>query len=264
MKAYMITNGLLLGKNAKRIAESGISRVGISIDGAEKTHFIRNFPGSFKAALKGARKLKKVGVSAGAVTHISKANIDELEEMYNLFKKEGFDFWQIQIAFPLGRMKEQAEFPLEPEQIEAVSRFVYEKQLHGKPDVVAGDNLGYYSEPPIRKRTWKGCFAGRHIMGMEADGAVKGCLSLPGEFVEGNVKKESLRDIWEDPQRFKYNRYFSRDMLEGYCKDCPKGEPCRGGCTVTSYALTGNRFNNPYCDYRIRRERECLGKGEII
>ena len=114
--------------------------------------------------------------------------------------------------------------------------------------------MGYYCEPPITKTPWKGCYAGRHLMGVDADGSIKGCLSLPREMIEGNIRTEKLRTIWEDPERFKYNRYFSPDMMEGFCKDCPKSDPCRGGCTVTAYASTGSKFNNPYCCYRLQRE----------
>jgi radical SAM protein with 4Fe4S-binding SPASM domain len=158
----------------------------------------------------------------------------------------------VQITFKLGRMREHVDWSLDPKELAALARFVHEKQkVPGGLKVVPGDNLGYYCEPPIREKEWKGCFAGRHLVGIDADGSVKGCLSLPRELIEGNIRKESLRAIWEDPQRFKYNRYFSPDMLEGHCKGCAMGARCRAGCTVTALAATGNRFDNPYCTYGV-------------
>ena len=73
--------------------------------------------------------------------------------------------------------------------------------------------------------------------------------------------------IWEDPRRFKYNRYFSEDMLKGNCAGCDMARKCRGGCTVTAFSATGERFDNPYCVHgqklraRQRRGPERPGKG---
>lgn len=253
VNTYMITNGLLLEQNVEKILSTGMKRLGVSLDGTEKTHnFIRNHPNSYKIAMKGIKKAKEAGISVGAITHISKANIDEMEDMYKDFLENKLDFWQIQITFRQGRMKEHEDFSLEPEQLVGIAEFVHEKQKEGKMFVAPGDNLGYYCEPPIRDKPWKGCFAGRHLVGIDADGSVKGCLSLPREFVEGNIRQEPLKVIWEDTQRFKHNRYFSPDMLEGYCKGCPKAIPCRAGCTVTAYSATGSKFNNPYCLFRVQ------------
>lgn len=255
INAHIITNGLLLEENINKMLQSGIKRIGVSLDGTEKTHnFIRNHPNSFDIAIKGAKKAKEAGISIGAVTHISKANIKEMEEMYNIFSSVPLDSWQIQITFKLGRMKEHEEFALDPPEMLEVGAFIHKKQqIKNGLRITTGDNMGYYYEPSISRHLWKGCFAGRHIMGVEADGSIKGCLSLPETFIEGNIRKETLKDIWQDPQRFKYNRYFSPEMLEGHCKDCPKGDPCRAGCTVTAYSATGNRFDNPYCCYRLQK-----------
>ena len=253
---YMISNGLLLAQNAKMLKDAGVRRIGISMDGMEKTHnFIRNHPNSFNIALDGIRAAQKEGLIPGAVTHISKANIDEMEDMYQLFRKISLDFWQIQITFNMGRMKEHSDFALDPQDLPRIERFIYEKQqAGGKPRVVPGDNMGYYGKLPIREKSWKGCFAGRHLIGIDADGAVKGCLSLPREFVEGNIREEPLIRIWEDVNRFKYNRYFKPEDLCGHCAGCPKGDPCRAGCVVTAYSATGNRFDNPYCLYRVENQ----------
>jgi len=261
VQTYLITNALLLEESIPRLLDSGLRRIGISMDGAGKTHdFIRARPGSFDTSLRAARKAKEAGLSVGAITHVSKANFGELEEMYRIFSDVPMDYWQVQITFKQGRMKEHEDFSLEPERIPDVVRFIQSKQ-GVQPErgtglkVVPGDNVGYYCEPPERERPWKGCFAGRHLMGVDADGSIKGCLSLPRRFVEGNIRKEPLRRIWEDPERFKYNRYFSEEMLEGHCKGCPKGRACRAGCTVTAFSSTGSRFDNPYCAFRVSREK---------
>ena len=255
VSTFMITNGLLLKDSIPKMKEVGLGRVGISFDGMEEKHnFIRNHKNSFAIALEAASEAISQGISVGAVTHVSKANREDLEDMYELFKKRGFSYWQIQLTFSQGRMKEHDDYSLAPEDMLDIAQFIYEKQQLEALQVVPGDNMGYYCSPPIRDKEWKGCFAGRHLMGVDADGAIKGCLSLPREFVEGNIREESLRTIWEDPERFKYNRYFSEDMLAGNCAGCEKARKCRGGCVVTANAATGNRFDNPYCVYKAVKQ----------
>ena len=53
-----------------------------------------------------------------------------------------------------------------------------------------------------RKEIWKGCQAGMQAIGIEANGRVKGCLSLQARqgdhdpFVEGNLRETRLADLW--------------------------------------------------------------------
>ena len=45
-------------------------------------------------------------------------------------------------------------------------------------------------------------------------------------FIEGNLRERSLKDIWEEPNSFLYNRNFSTDLLTGYCHTCEYGKMC--------------------------------------
>jgi hypothetical protein len=38
-------------------------------------------------------------------------------------------------------------------------------------------------------------------------------------------------------------------MLTGNCKDCDKGEICRGGCRGSCFFNTKSKFENAYCSY---------------
>ena len=121
-----------------------------------------------------------------------------------------------------------------------------------------GENLGYYGckgaqlwdrEPSL------GCYAGTRIAGIESDGKVKGCLSMPEEFVEGNIRDSSFTEIWNNPDGFLYNRRFTRDTATGDCHECKYLPLCRGGCATTSVSATGERANNPYCMYQIEKKQ---------
>jgi radical SAM protein with 4Fe4S-binding SPASM domain len=257
VRTYLITNGFFIEEKIERIVSSGIRRVGISIDGCEEHHnYIRQNPESYSRALRGARLLIGKGISVGAVTHVSRVNFDDLEDMYRVFTHEGFSFWQVQITFLSGRMLDNRSLSCVPEDMPAIAEFVARARAEGKMQIAAGDNLGYYSKYNLADHPWKGCFAGRWLLGIDADGGVKGCLSLTREFVEDNIRLRPLRQIWEDPERFKFNRCFNPEDLGGYCRECDKAMQCRGGCSVTAFSATGSVHNNPYCLYRVERQKD--------
>ena len=100
-------------------------------------------------------------------------------------------------------------------------------------------------------------------MGIEADGSVKGCPSLPSApYVGGNLKKQSLREIWETTAPLRFSRDRDIGELWGFCKGCYYAPVCKGGCSWTAHTLLGKRGNMPYCYHRAetlaaagRRER---------
>ena len=99
------------------------------------------------------------------------------------------------------------------------------------------------------------------MVGIESDGSVKGCLSIqPGNnperdrFIEGNLREQSLAEIWNRPGAFAYSREWSLDDLSGFCRRCPFAERCRGGCRSSQVAFGGGD-GNPLCVYRALAER---------
>ncbi|RPJ82553.1 MAG: SPASM domain-containing protein [Acidobacteria bacterium] len=197
------------------------------------------------------------------VTHINRWNISELDRIELLLTDLGVDVWRLQIGSPLGRMAEHPELQVFPEDLPAIANFIISAKRRGRVHVNVCDNIGYFSRHEAELRTngdpglfnfWCGCSAGCLTVGIEANGNVKGCLSLQSDrFIEGNLRVESFRTIWEKPGSFAYTRSFSPDNLHGFCKDCKYGEICRGGCTFIAFGATGSPHNNPFCLYRVEQ-----------
>ncbi|MFO8052318.1 MAG: SPASM domain-containing protein [Thermoplasmatota archaeon] len=102
---------------------------------------------------------------------------------------------------------------------------------------------------------WKGCTAGLRSIGITSNGGIVGCLSMGNEdHIEGNIRERSLKEIWEDPNAFAYNRKFSKKDLGPNCEGCRYWKKCKGGCASVSLALTGEFHNDPYCFRRIEKE----------
>ena len=122
-------------------------------------------------------------------------------------------------------------------------------------------NLGYMSEddpllrsaPGVMPPCWLGCFAGVRTIGIASDGSVRGCLALPYERSEGNVREQSLRTIWEDERRFGYVRGFRPEQLSGPCAECEHGRVCRGGCTALALRVHGRPGVCTHCAHQHER-----------
>jgi radical SAM protein with 4Fe4S-binding SPASM domain len=104
---------------------------------------------------------------------------------------------------------------------------------------------------------WGGCKAGINVIGIESDGVVKGCPSLPTTpYAGGNVRALSLEQIWEHAEAIRFTRDREIDELWGFCKTCYYADICRGGCSWTAHSTLGRRGNNPFCHHRVNELRK--------
>ena len=101
---------------------------------------------------------------------------------------------------------------------------------------------------------WGGCSAGISTIGIESDGSIKGCLSMQEDsYIEGNIREKSLKEIWTNPEGFKYNRRFDLSELKGICEGCKYGALCRGGCSEKAKSYTGELHHQPFCLYDMEK-----------
>jgi len=255
MQLSIVSNGFLIDeKLASKISKLEPDSVGISIDGSNaKTHdYIRRVNGSFERAVNALKFLKNQNIPTSIITTVHKLNFKELPEIKNLILKKDIA-WQIQIASPFGRFKQK--YSLSQKEFYSVGLFIASlKNKYRMEDLpVAGaHNLGYYSRvmPNLQLQEWQGCQAGITNLGIQSNGNVKGCLSLPDEFVETNVKKKNIMDVWNDPNAFAYNRNFKKASLAGFCRGCIHSMTCKGGCLSMAYNFNKRR-ENTFCFYRI-------------
>ena len=79
-------------------------------------------------------------------------------------------------------------------------------------------------------------------------------MYMPDDFIQGNIRKKRVKEIWYDPDFASYNRKFTKNDLKGECKNCKHGKQCRGGCLTVSQTITGQNHNDPYCLFLIEQE----------
>ena len=261
MKVLLISNGYIMSKDdIKEFERLKFNDVGISLDGTEKTHdYIRQRPGSWKNAVGALRMIAENGnFGFCAVSSISNINIDDVDQIHETLIDAGCKLWRLQIVTGTGRMEERKDLCLSLENYERLIKKMLQYKEEGRILIDVGENIGYYGNQGYAlwdTMPYFGCYAGLRIVGIESDGTIKGCLSQPEEFVEGNIRDSSFTEIWNNPDGFAYNRKFTRETAKGFCHDCKYLPLCRGGCTTTSMSASGCRANNPYCIYKIECEK---------
>lgn len=246
---------------AQRAADAGMTSVSVSVDGLESTHdTLRAVPGSWRAALRSLDHIRQAGMTPFANTQFNQLNLPEIEALAEVLLERGIRAWQVQVTGPMGRAADRPEWLLQPWQmLELIPRLaaVAEQAEAQGCTINAANNLGYFGphEDRIRMEHWKGCSAGRHVLGIESNGDVKGCPSLPsGPYVGGNLRKSPLQTIWQTRQLG-----FARERPDetwGRCGDCYYAASCGGGCSWTAHTLLGRRGNMPWCFHRADRLKQ--------
>jgi radical SAM protein with 4Fe4S-binding SPASM domain len=254
----LMSNGYRIREDQiNQIIYAKLTNVGISLDGLELTHnTIRRRKDSFSEIINAFELLNKAGIPIGVVTSLLELNYPELEELYTLLIRNNVNLWQLQLVNPMGNMANKKELLITREKIPYLTEFIYEKNKDRYMLLVAGDNIGYFCdhEPYIRGRKtpvcyWEGCQAGLTSLFIDSVGNVKGCGALYDKaFIEGNVRRNSLNDIWRNEENFKYNRAFNVMDLAGNCKACEVKEVCRGGCRASNFFTSNSLFESTMCN----------------
>lgn len=265
----IITNGWFLDKDlACKLKESGVGTVAISIDGTKDIHDAIRKRGAFGHAEQAFRNLKELKIKTGAVTTITKQNMDILSSLKEELIRMDVDTWQVQLGLPMGNLKERPDWLLEPEQVNDIIDFCYDTAREGRIKIYPADCIGYYTKKEMEVKRisyetdmvsiWDGCNAGIRGFGILHNGEILGCTSIRNrEYIEGSLRERSLRDIWEDENAFSWRRNFTKDKLTGSCRTCTYGSKCLGGCPNTRLTMNGDIYSeNQYCAYHLELEKK--------
>lgn len=286
VRVTMQTGGLAFTpERARRFKEAGLAALGVSVDGTAEVHDrLRARPGSHAAALRALDAARAEGITTTSNMQVNQLNRHLLRETCAIMQDKGVQIWRPQLTVPMGRAADHPEWILAPwmvlEVIDTLAALqveaITDARQRGVPPsrafhIMAANNVGYFGphEQLLRSRPggnaawWAGCNAGRYVLGIESDGAVKGCPSLPtAPYTGGNVRDLSLEQIWADAPEVGFTRDKGTEELWGFCKSCYYADVCKAGCNFTTHCTLGRRGNNPFCYYRAdtlrkqgRRER---------
>jgi radical SAM protein with 4Fe4S-binding SPASM domain len=245
---------------------AGLRGLGVSLDGLEALHDrLRGVRGSYAEALRVLNDCRRFGLITSVNTQITALTMPQLTELMDVIIAAGAKYWQIQLTVAMGNAVDNDEILLQPYELATLMPLLAELHRKGRERdflLLPGNNIGYFGpydalwRGPDRGH-YPGCPAGQNVVGLEADGTLKGCPSLATErYGAGNVRDKPIAELWAEHPALQFNRERGVKDLWGYCGECYYAEVCRGGCTWTADSLFGRRGNNPYCHHRVLKLAE--------
>jgi len=169
------------------------------------------------------KEFQKREIPFSIITTIHKLNVGELFGIAEFVLANKIYGWQIQLAMPFGRMRENTELLLTEEEFWQACIMVEKiRKILSFAKIAAADCFAWAPAGRIRQGRWCGCSGGLESVGIDALGNLRGCLSMTGCEPEGNIRERSITQIWQDTNLFSYNRNFNPQNTSLSCQECAR------------------------------------------
>jgi radical SAM protein with 4Fe4S-binding SPASM domain len=253
MMVVMGSNGLLIDdKVARRLKESGVSGISISLDSMDPGQHdrIRSSPGAWKKAVAAIERCRDAGLSVQVNTVITRNNRDELPALIDHSRRLGARVFSPFFLVCTGRGEELTD--LQPAQYEEVLSSIVDLQAKSDGIMVRTRcaptvrRVLYKKTPgsPLLKLNAGRCLAGLSYCRISPDGDVTPCPYMP--LSAGNVRAQAFGDIWRDSSLLTSLR---SPALKGKCGQCGYRLLC-GGCRARAYAARKDYLGeDPWCQH---------------
>jgi len=280
MRAVISTNGTLITEEkAKQLKEIGLSYVGISLDGMEKTHdMFRGVPGSFKKAMKAVDNCQKAGIKVGLRFTINKRNVQDIPGIFDILEKKNVPracFYHLVYS---GRGSEIAKEDLSHEETRKVLDLIMDRtrDLHDRnkaKEILTVDNHadGPYLYQRLQKEDPERAAEVLELLEMNEgnnSGRGIGCISWDGEVHPdqfwrekslGNIKDRPFSKIWVDPENeFLMKMKEKKKHVKGRCAECRWLDICAGNFRARAESVANDPWDSdPACyltDEEIKKD----------
>lgn len=268
LRMVMAPNGTLITEeSARKMKESGIKRISISLDGStpEVHNEFRGVENAYENALKGIELAKQAGIDFQINTTITKTNLEQIPKILRLAEELGAVAHHIFLLVPTGRGKYIVDSEINAKEYEETLNWFYDQRTKTSLQLKATCAPHYYRILRQRARkegqkvnfethgldaVTKGCLAGTGFCFVSHVGKVQTCGFLDVEC--GDITQNSFVDVWNNSPVF--NQLRNDDNLEGKCGICEFRKVC-GGCRARAYEATGDYLSpEPLCSYSPREQ----------
>ncbi|MGZ3597040.1 MAG: radical SAM protein [Syntrophales bacterium] len=262
MRVVLSTNGTLLTRElAYTFKKVGVSYVGVSVDGMEKTHDgFRGVKGSFDMTLKGIRICRDEGIKVGMRVTMNRKNIADIPALFDLIEKENIPracFYHLVYS---GRGSMLVNEDLSQDEKRRVLDLIMDRTIdlfnQGKSkEILTVDNhadgpyvyMRLLEKDPERAREAISLLA---VNEGNSSGSGIGCVSWDGEVHAdqfwrgvsfGNVRERPFSTIWMDTSNELMFKLKDRtEYVKGRCADCRWLDICGGNFRARAEAVTGD------------------------
>lgn len=273
IKTAISTNGTLITPEiVKKIKESGIGYVGISLDGARSdTHDrFRNSPGAFEKSVQAFSYCREAGIRCGVRVTLTRGNLNELSDLIDLALQIGACRFCVYWLVPSGRGAASYDtLQLKSDEVFATLDLLRQYAQKTDPSVmefltVDGpqdaihllrwmENSGSEDLKEAKNLVASmkgGCSAGIRVVNVTGTGEIYPCqfAQIP-EFRIGSIREHPFSELWNDSENPVLKMFREKkEHLTGKCRSCSYLELCGGGCRVRAFWQSGDfSVDDPFC-----------------
>lgn len=247
---------------AEKLRWLGLDKVVFNLQGATlETHErITRKKGSFKRVVKSIEIMKSAGCWVGVHFVPMKPNYSKLRDVIHLCHDLGVDEIGLLQFVPQGRgLVNRQSLELSRKEFKEFTQDVTElTYIHKNPHIRVGRPADFRRllDSSITKQV---CNAGVSRCLITPDGNVVPCPAFKQHqnSVAGNVKSESLANIWFNSHVWKEFRGFDYTQMNEPCKGCEHLYWCQGGCRAQRVLEYGDMYKgpDPHCFAHSLRQR---------
>jgi uncharacterized protein len=251
------TNGTLLKDEWIDFFLSEDFKVGVSLDGWQELHDACRTTvagrGSFDVVFENVQNARTKGLITGFICVLTKNSISFVQELYDFFYKNKFDFYFHSITCLTSEIENQLAITVS-EFADASNKFFDLGFFQPEPRVTSVNPTLHYLRSLLLGSASGYCVMAEtcadEYFSVEPDGQVSACDRFAGnkQLSFGNIDESSFEEISKSPVRQEFLDRWRR-LSEGECKDCEWSAVCHGGCPHEAYAKYGSILGrDPNCE----------------
>jgi MoaA/NifB/PqqE/SkfB family radical SAM enzyme len=252
----LVATPVLTGRRLRRLADLGVVRVALGLDGPDaSTHDRERGAGSFAATRAAIAAARDAGLALEVDTRLTLHTVADLPRTATLVEEIVPALWNVDVVVPSGRWRDAPV--LGPDACERVFGFLCQwHRLHEVPvkttsapafhRVWLQQGLGQHGT-----RSWRPAVNdGRGMVFVSHTGDIQPSAGLP--LSTAHVREDTIANAYRRSRLFRALRDPSR--LEGKCGACGFRGVC-GGSRARAFAATGNFLAaDPACAYHPSAE----------
>jgi len=253
------TNGMLIddltAEKLSRYKDTMI--VQVSLDSSNPKHHDtqRGVNGSFQKTVKGIKNLMKYDVTPIVAAVITPLTLDDIDDTVAFLHDLGINYVRIGNAqlYSYKALSYMDEINLDAEKAKLLGEKInnLSRKYESSMRFSLSPHMMDYAQDPSKSYDLAVCTAGITSLYISSSGDIYPCIALSNpELVIGDVKKDSVVDIWKNSPLLKKLRNLSVNDFEK-CKSCTVKNICKGGCRGNSYEYSKSlkSYDPIYCSY---------------
>jgi radical SAM protein with 4Fe4S-binding SPASM domain len=255
----IITNGMMLGRDRmRRLVESGLRQIMISVDGLEETHnrLRQSGPDGWATTMQCVRDAVGLGLRTRVSTVAYVDNADEIPGLMDLVEGMGVHIFSVFLGSPLGRGHTMLDRVVDPHSWRRLQETVAAKAAATRPDfeVVMEQGFAWKDGPAVDRSQLKGRGTGCNTLLedfdyliVRSDGNLYQCVFFMTEGPPiGNILDQPLEPTLLHARRVAAYRDFT--VANDRCRSCHHQSDCGTGCRGYAYLYKGDWLKtDPRC-----------------